>query len=620
MSASQGNLAALSRFVFRAPDWPRSLGFALLIAGIAGVGAFESAFVLADAYEGVFFVGIPTIVAAVLTAPVDRRLGGQFTPNRASLLALACEIVVVVTISVAGAIALLTPLRQTFVIDALLVSLAGIFAFRLAVVMAVSHRNPLRAAVPASIQTVTAALLLFVYSGTLRFLEVGGPILEVFLQRADEAPPELLLVAPGHFLLLGTMCVLYALGVYVFIRVFDRPWQRSLGVSALDFIRGFIGHVAEESRELEEFFEEIGEDAIVPVTVFSARRADGTEKARFVLPMIHPGPMGEIGGGNLPRRVAEDAEGLAFPPHATAGHDFNLVTRSEVERLIDAADRAADRIDYSETASRSVRAGVGDVSVLGQAVGDDALLVASFAPTPTDDVEYGVGLSAMAEARAAGLENVMLVDAHNCNDGLEGADLGHVTPGSPRSFDLYEALAATSERLADCERYPIELGTAWEETPWEPEDGIGPLGIRVATFRVDGEETAYVLIDGNNMEPGLRERIVDAVDAVDEMEVMTTDTHVVNTVESVNQVGEALDADELIDRIRSLIDRARTDYEPVSAGLAIEHAEVTVFGNDRTETLASHANAVISMGAPLAGAVILAVMAMSVVIFFLAAS
>jgi putative membrane protein len=624
MSATQGNLAALSRYVFRAPDWPTSLGFALLIAAIAGIGAFESAYVLADAYEGVFFVGIPTVVAAFLTAPLDRRLGGQFTYNRSSLLALACEIVVVVIISVVGLIALVTPLGQTFVLDSLLVALASIFALRLAVVMAVSHRDPLRAAIPASIQTATAAALLFVYSGTLLSLEVGGPLFEAYLEgylsRAEEAPPELLLVGPSDFLLLAGMCVLYALGVYGFIRVFDRPWRRSLGVSGLDFIQGFIGHIAEGSRELEEFFEEIGEQAIVPVTVLSARRLDGTEKARFVLPMIHPGPMGDIGGGNLPRRVAEDAEGIAFPPHATAGHDFNLVTRSEVERLIDAADRASDRIEYDRTATQSVRSAVGSVSVLGQAFGDGALLVTSFAPTPTDDVEYGVGMSAMAEARASGLESVMLVDAHNCNDGLEGVDLGHVTPGSRRSFDLYDAAAGASERLADLPRHPIEVGTAWEETPWKPRDGIGPLGIRVATLRVGGQETAYVLIDGNNMEPGLRERIVDAVNAVEEIEVMTTDTHVVNTVESVNQVGEAIDSGELIDRITRLIDRARADYEPVAAGMATEHAEVTVFGNDRTETLASHANAAISMGAALAGAVILAVMAVSALIFFLAAS
>ena len=620
MSASQGNLAALSRYVFSAPGWPTSLAFAVLIAAVAGVGAFESAFVLADAYEGVFFVGIPTVVAAFLTTPIDRRLGGQFTYNRSSLLALACEVVVVVAISVAGLITVLTPLAQTFVIDVLLVALAGIFAFRLAVVMAVSHRNPIRAAIPASVQTLTAAILLFIYSGTVRFLEVGGPILQAYLERSGEAPEKLALVGREDFLLLAGMCVLYSLGVYGFIRVFERPWRRSLGVSALDFVRGFIGHIAEGSRELEEFFEEIGETAIVPVTVFSARRADGTEKARFVLPMIHPGPMGEIGGGDLPQRVAEDADGLAFPPHATAGHDFNLVTRSEVERLIDAADRAHGRIEYDDTATRSVRSEAGEASVLGHGFGTGALLVASFAPTPTDDVEYGVGMSAMAEARAAGFDDVMLVDAHHHNDGLEGADLGHVTPGSERSFDLYDAAGTAGEQLADLDRHPVEFGTAQTETPWDPEDGIGPLGIRVATVRVDGQETAYVLIDGNNMEPGLRDRIVDAIDDVAHIEVMTTDTHVVNTVESVNQVGEAIDADELIDRITALVDRAREDYEPVTVGTATEHAEVTVFGNDRTETLASHANAVISMGAALAGAVILAVLAVSALIFFVAAS
>ncbi|MFB6295462.1 MAG: DUF2070 family protein, partial [Halobacteriales archaeon] len=337
-------------------------------------------------------------------------------------------------------------------------------------------------------------------------------------------------------------------------------------------------------------------------------------------PMIHPGPMGEIGGGNLPKRVAETAEGLAFPPHATAGHDFNLVTRGEVERLLDAAGRAYDRIEYGETATRSVR-GEGDgVSMLGQAFGPDALLVASFSPYPTDDVEYGVGMSARAEARSAGLEDVMLADAHNCNDGLEGDDLGHVTPGSQRSFDLFAATIDASERLADLPRHPFELGTAWEETPWGPRDGIGPLGIRVAAFRVDGQETAYILIDGNNMEPGLRDRIVEAVDAVDAVEVMTTDTHVVNTVESVNQVGESIDHGELVGRITALVDAAREDYEPVRAGMATERAEVTVFGNDRTETLASHANAVISMGGALVGAVVIAAMAISVLIFFLAAS
>jgi putative membrane protein len=632
MTATQSDLAGLSRFIFRAPRWYTSLAFAILIAAVAGVAAFDSAattdswrrvFIVGqDAWEGIFYIGIPTIIASAGTAGVDRFLGGKLTPNRSSLLALVCELIVVAAVTGAAVVSVLTPLGQTFVFDVLVVALSSIFAFRLLVVMAVSRSSLPVAAIPASIQTVASAVLLFVYSGTIRFLEVGGPLLQAYLTpyiaRADRAPPELLVVGPNHFVLLAVTSAIYATAVYVFIRVIDRPWERSLGVSMLDFLQGFIGHIAEGSRELEDFFEQLGQEAIVPVTVLSFRRLDGTEKARWVLPMIHPGPMGEIGGGNFPERVAGRTAGMAFPPHATAGHDFNLVTEREVDTILDAADRAHGKITYARAATRSVRVQSGEATMLGQAFDDDALLVSSYAPGFADDVEYAVGLSAAAEARTAGLDDVLLVDAHNSNNGLDGPDLGHVTPGSKRSFDMIEAAGDVGRRLTTAPRGDLSLGTAWDRTPWTPRDGIGPLGIRVAVTDVDDQTTAYVLVDGNNMEPGLRDRVVSAVDdLVDESEVMTTDTHIVNTVEADNQVGAALDHEELLALVRDLVETALADREPVTAGMATERAEVTVFGNDRTETLASHANAVVSMGGALAGAVILAAVAVSVLIFFL---
>ncbi|WP_327053152.1 DUF2070 family protein [Halomicrococcus gelatinilyticus] len=624
MTATQSDLADLSRYIFRAPKWYASVTFALLIAAVTGVGAFDSAYVLQDAWEGVFFIGLPTVVASLFTTPVDRRLGGQLTYNRASLLALTCEVLVVVVLTAAGSIAVFTSFGQQFVFDALIVSLASVFALRLLVVMAVSRTSFLVSTVPAGIQTGAAAVLFFVYSETVRILELGGPLVQDVLARPEKAPSEISsVVRPRDFILLAAVSGLYALGVYGFLVVLDRPWRRSLGVSMLDFLRGFIGHVAEGTRELEDFFEQIGEDAVVPVTVLSFRRADdGREKARFVLPMIHPGPMGEIGGGNLPNRVATEAEGLAFPPHATAGHDFNLVTEREVDAIIDTAAEAYDRIEYSDAATQSVRTRSGDAKMLGQSFGGDALLVATYSPEFADDVEYAVGLSAAAEARSNGLDDVMLVDAHNCNNGLQGEDLGHVYPGSERSFQMIQAARAAATELAAVDVGRPHLGVAWDETDWGPLDGIGPLGIRAAVLEVADQRTAYVLVDGNNMEPGLRDRIVDAIQAtatIDAVEVMTTDTHVVNQVEASNQVGEAIDDDELVALVEDLVDEAAADLEPVEAGMASERADVTVFGNDRTETLASHANAVIAMGAALAGAVILAVTAISVLIFFLAA-
>ena len=632
MTATQSDLAGLSRYIFTAPSWYASLGFALAIAAMAGIAAFDSGvsdptwrnlLILGrDAWQGIFFIGLPTVIASVGTTGVDRFVGGKLTPNRSSLLALLCELVLVAIVIGAGIVALLTPLGQTFVYDALVIALASIFAFRLLVVMAVSQSSLLVAAVPASLQTLVSAVFLFVYSGTVRFLELGGPLVDAYLMpylsRASEAPPELWVIDARHFQLLAITCVLYAGAVYVFIRVIDRPWQRSLGVSVLDFIRGFVGHVAEGSRELEDFFGKLGEEAIVPVTVLAFRRPDGTQKARFVLPMIHPGPMGEIGGGNFPVRVAEHTDGLVFPPHATAGHDFNLVTEREVDSILDAIDAAQTNLTYSETATRSVSTASGEASMLGQAFGDDALLVASYAPGFADDVEYGVGLSAAAEARTVGLDDVLLVDAHNSNNGLQGDDLGHVTPGSQRAFDMITAAKRTGGRLCEEPTGSIRLGVAWERTDWDALDGIGPLGIRVAVVEVADQHTAYILVDGNNMVPGLRDRVVDAVTArgIDVTEVMTTDTHIVNTVEADNQVGAAIDHGTFVATIERLVDAAVDDLEPVEAGLATERATVTVFGNDRTETLASHANAVVSMGSALAAVIILVAMAVSVLIFF----
>ncbi|SDM08020.1 putative membrane protein [Halogranum gelatinilyticum] len=657
MTATQSNLAGLSRFIFRAPRWYTSLAFALLVAAMAGVAAFESGlperswsglFLLGrDAWEGIFFIGVPTVIAAFGTSGVDRFVGGKLTPNRSSLLALACEVIIVAVVTVAAIASVFLPLDQTFVFNALIVALASIFALRLLVIMAVSQSSLLVAAIPASIQTVAAAALLFVYSGTLRFLEIGGPLLNAYfmpyLARSGVAPPELSAVQPSHFGLLAVTCVIYATAVWAFLYVVDRPWRNSLGVSVLDFLRGFIGHIAEGSRELEDFFEQLGQEAIVPVTVLSFQRDDGTEKARFVLPMIHPGPMGEIGGGNFPERVARRSEGMAFPPHATAGHDFNLVTEREVDTILDAVDDAAERIEYSAEATTSVRTESGEAKMLGQAFGDDAVLVNSYAPNFADDVEYAVGLAAGTEARTHGLDDVLLVDAHNSNNGLEGPDLGHVTPGSQRSFDMIRAAGHAGEALADADRGALSLGTAWDETDWIPRDGIGPLGIRVAVTEVDGQTTGYVLVDGNNMEPGLRDRIVSTLtegaeeadaetaereravaadgarpQTLDAVEVMTTDTHIVNTVEAENQVGAVIDHDELVDLVCDLVGEARDDCEPVSAGMAVEETTVTIFGNDRTETLASHANVAVSMGGAFAAAVILSAMAVSVLIFFLA--
>jgi putative membrane protein len=608
MTSTQGDLAALSRYVFRAPRWYTSTGIALLVAAVTGAGAFSSAYLFEDAVRGVVYIGLPTAVAALLTTPVDRALGGNLTFERSSLLALTGEVVLVVALLGAGLFRILW-LGDAVVRESLLAALAFVFALRLVVIVAVSRTSWL-AVLPASLQTVAGAAALFVYDGTMR---VGRGWLPADPSDVGVAP--LVHFGTESLLLLVATSAVFGAATFGFVRVLDRPWKQALGVSVLDFISGFVGHIAEGSHELEEFFAEIGEEALVPVTVLVMRRADGSEKARWTLPMVHPGPMGEIGGGNLPRRLAESAEGLCFPPHATAGHDFNLVSRAEVETLVDAANRATAAAAADSGATRSLRAQTGAATMTGQRFAGGSLLTTTYAPGVADDIAFSVGRTAAAEARSAGLEDVLLVDAHNSNDGLGGEDLGHVTPGSKRAADTVAAAGTVGDALAEADMQALRLGTAWSETDWTAADGIGSLGVRVAAVDTGGQTTAYVLIDGNNMEPGLRATLLRALpDCVDTGEILTTDTHVVNTMQSVNQVGEALDEDQLAALVTDLTVAAVDDLEPVEAGMATEEALVTVFGNDRTETLAAHANAMVAMGAGLAAALGVAAFAVTIVL------
>ncbi len=621
MTTTRANLAGLSRYILRAPRWYSSLAFALVLAAITGIAAFDSSYPLGDASRGVFYIGVPTVFAALSTATVDRWVGGRLTQDQASLLALVSELVVIVVLLFAALPTLVAGVPQQFVFDGLLIALAAIFALRLFVIATVSRQSLPRAVVPASLQTVAAAVLLFVYSGTLYSLRVSGPLLETYFARPSEAPPELQQsVVPFDFVLLGVVCLIHIGAVWAFIAAIDRPWQSSLGVSVVNFVGGFIGHITTGSHELEAFFEEIGEEAMVPVTVLSFRRPGGDEKARFVLPMVHPGPMGDIGGGNLPAHIADRTEGLAFVPHATASHDFNLVTDREIGTIHEAVERAYEDIEYSTAGTASCRVREGDATLTGHRFGNDALMIASFWPEYADDIEYAVGLSAVSEAHAAGLDEVLLADAHNCNDGLAGSDTGHVVPGSERSFDLIRGARQLGERLDATEQHPLRLGTAWDETDWDVSDGIGPLGVRVAVLEAGSELTAYVLVDGNNMAPGLRERVVQSIDGVDTIEVLTTDTHVTNTVDADTRVGRQIAHEEFVGVVDSLIDRARADLEPVEAGMESELVEVTVFGNDRTETLASHANAMLPMATALATAFVFAVLSVSALIFLLASN
>ncbi len=108
-----------------------------------------------------------------------------------------------------------------------------------------------------------------------------------------------------------------------------------------------------------------------------------------------------------------DFEDETLVAHGCATHDFNLVSETEIDKVIDALQKSLQNITYSGVAGRSGRLTFGSVQVLFQRFGDSVLLVTTRSPQRTEDLDFSIGMTIMAEGHRW-FPHVAVVDAHNC--------------------------------------------------------------------------------------------------------------------------------------------------------------------------------------------------------------
>ena len=566
----------LTRYIFSAPSWPRSLAI-LIVLGLA---------IDAATYRvggELFLVGtlgftIPALVAFLLTVPLVRVSGKQITHNRSALLALACTVITVI-LSLAPVLVFGRELFPTLYAGAL----GLIFGLRLLVLVAVADYRISRMILPAFVQSA-----------------VGIAVGAWFFTPG---------FVPYALLLQGV----FGLGFISLIWLIERPLKRAFQISGLNFLNTFIAHLTDGSKKMEDFFREIGEEVYVPqVSLFFSR--DSGEDALFTVPNVHPGPMGDVGGGNLPRILHDTFPEETLVAHGCATHDFNLVSESEIDKIARAVEASRQGLTFSTTASRPVRVVSGSVSILCQRFGDALLMVSTRSPERTEDLDYSIGMAIMGEGRC-GFSEVAFVDAHNCMT-LVGS------PVLPATLIATEYIAAAREgfRVAqDLPFEPLAIGVSHVRVPFTREQGFGSLGVQVLATEVGGERAAYVLVDGNNMAPGVRERLLAVVlGHVDEGEIMTTDTHTVNTVSGKNPVGYAVQAEEIVPYVEQAVREAVADIAPARVGAATASCEgIVVFGSQRVSQLASTVNAMLAFIAPISFMILVLAFLISVFAYIL---
>lgn len=221
------------------------------------------------------------------------------------------------------------------------------------------------------------------------------------------------------------------------------------------------------------------------------------------------------------------------------------------------------------------------------------VILSTFAPEAVDDIEFGVGLTMMAQSRSrCSVKDSIIVDCHNSFN----PESGEVLPGHAEVFHLIGVIDTINPKQ---DKHDIKIGCYSNNMDTlDKHEGVGESGIKTMIIEVGDQRTAYVLFDANNMEIGFRQEIIDAVSdfEIDEIEVMTTDTHTVNTISrGYNPIGVAKRA-EIIEYVKLSITEALEDLEKVEVGTGTEKIKnLNTFGPNNSTELISTISSVVAV-------------------------
>jgi putative membrane protein len=387
------------------------------------------------------------------------------------------------------------------------------------------------------------------------------------------------------------------IAVFLLLSSIDRLGKSVYSLPALPLFKAFLlNWVDDQNAPLEEYLEKMGEDANISVTLlkFGASKT----KATIIVPQVHPGPFKNIGSSLLPsllkRAVEKEFGGGVCVPLGILGHELDLASQAQNCKIVAEVLSSAKFEPQSALASPFVQVKEGDATASCQVFGDTAFLSFTLAPKTTEDLPQELGRIVTEEAKKFGLLNAVVVNCHNCLTNLidSAEHLDELQKVASKCFQKAVAQPLKPFSVGSHTVYPKEFNL---------KAGMGAGGITAIVVQVERQKTAYIVIDANNMVPGLREKILKNLFDLgfDNSEVFTTDTHAVTASitgrQGYHPVGEVMDHILLIQYIGEAAEKAEANSEGCSAGcrtFIVPH--VRVIGEERLKSVTTLVDKAIS--------------------------
>jgi Predicted membrane protein len=85
-------------------------------------------------------------------------------------------------------------------------------------------------------------------------------------------------------------------------------------------------------------------EAIDTIVSFVSFKTEDGIKALFISPSVHPGPLGDLGGSNMPTLLANKFGHFTMVAHGPSTHDFNPIAVSEIDKIENSVRRGLEKV------------------------------------------------------------------------------------------------------------------------------------------------------------------------------------------------------------------------------------------------------------------------------------
>ena len=282
-------------------------------------------------------------------------------------------------------------------------------------------------------------------------------------------------------------------------------------------IQAYLASQKDDFSEAEKLMEERSNNTKVATTQIRLHSQSQNTDFRFVLPEIHPGPYHPVGGSNIPYLIFKNLDSTAMVMHSISDHSLNLPSRNQVENYLKNLDKCVTK-EEGLTCTEPVTVQINKARVIGLLFGKNPLLFLSLSPHGMEDIPSYMKNEIEQYAKNRNYTKPLIVDTHNA--------MGKEILKDDADYML-KAAKSCLDTLIVKESYPIEFGYANSDNMGVEAEDLGMGGLGIICLKVRDKKYFLGWADANNMENGLREKIVQRFSELNYtlLEICTSDTH-----------------------------------------------------------------------------------------------